>query len=59
MLVIALGWNWGSHYWFDRLEIWNVPMKINAASQWYREVRRKDRLLPIGHRRRGDVIAEE
>lgn len=35
-------------------EFW-VPMDTSKENQCDREVKRKDRLLPIGRRRRGDV----
>ncbi|HEY2492717.1 MAG TPA: hypothetical protein VGI33_07395 [Paenibacillus sp.] len=39
---------------WDAEEFW-VQMDTTKDNQCHREARRKDRLLPIGHRHRGDV----
>lgn len=56
MLIIKFDWNYGSHYWFDRLELWRIPMVIMKTQQYFRVTNRKDRLLPTGRRCRGDIL---
>lgn len=42
-------------YYRDLVEIFLVPWAINGKSYEVTNIHRVDRLLPVGHRMRGDV----
>ena len=43
------------HYWYDRLDTPVAPKDEMVTHQYYRSTHRRNRMLPLGNRTRGDV----